>query len=182
MYFHTYLAQLSFYYQGMPEFINILGNWSWSAPVANTIWPIPLHQNFFCYFICSSLVHNTKVLVNCEHFSLILTNTYKPRIFPKTSLKPVNISKNSSLNWAMKLNFPTCFFFLFPFYSSILLTLWFRYLQAQLDTYKESCMYFCGQLFFKAPHGTLKLQIFSFVVYYGATLCCPIVDKEKNWN
>ena len=40
-------------------------------------------------------------------------------------------------------------------------------------------MYFYGQLFFKAPHETLKLQIFSFVVYYGTTLCCPIVDKGK---
>ena len=40
-------------------------------------------------------------------------------------------------------------------------------------------MYFCGQPFFKAPHKTLKLQIFSFDVYYGATPCCPIVDKEK---
>ena len=151
MFFNTYLAQLSFYYQGIPKFINntcnILGNWSGWAPLANSIWPIPLDQNFF-NFICSSLVHNTKVLVNCEHFSLIFINTYKPGIFPTTSLKPVNISKNSSLNWAMKLNLSTCFFFLFPFYSLIILTLWFRYLQTQI---KESCMYFCGQPFFKLP-------------------------------
>ena len=147
-----------------------------SAPVANTIWPTLLHQNCFYYFICLSLVHNTKVLVKCEHVSLIFTNTYKPGIFPTTSLQPVNISKNSNLNWAMKLNFSTCLFFLFPCYSPIHLTLWFRYLQTQI---KESCVYFYGQLFFKAPHETLKLQIFSFVVYYGTTLCCPIVDKGK---
>ena len=81
-----------------------------SAPVANTIWPTLLHQNCFYYFICLSLVHNTKVLVKCEHVSLIFTNTYKPGIFPTTSLQPVNISKNSNLNWAMKLNFSTYFF------------------------------------------------------------------------
>ena len=121
MYFHTYLAQLSFYCQGMPEFINntcsILKNWSGSAPVANTIWLIPSHQNFFCYLICSLLVHNTTVLVKCEHFSLIFINTYKPGIFPTTSLQPANISKNSNLNWATKPNFSTCFCFFFFFHS-----------------------------------------------------------------
>ena len=43
----------------------------------------------------------------------------------------------------------------FPFCSPIILTLWFRYLQAFI---KESCMYFSGQLFFKTSHEILKVQ------------------------
>ena len=58
-------------------------------------------------------------------------------IFPSTFLQPLNGSKNSILNGVTKLNLLMFFFFFvfetplkdFPFYSTILLTLWFRYLQ-----------------------------------------------------
>ena len=65
----------------------------------------------------------------------------------------------------MKLNLLMCFFFSFfafekplkdfSFYSCILLTLWFRYLQIRI---KENCMYFSSQRFFKTPHQTPKFQ------------------------
>ena len=85
-------------------------------------------------------------------------------IFPSTFLQPVNGSKNSILNRVMKFNLFMCFFFFFvfetplndfPFYSPILLTLWFRYLQTRI---KESRMYLSSQLFFKTPNKTLKFQ------------------------
>ena len=41
----------------------------------------------------------------------------------------------------------------FPFYSPIILTLWFRYLQTRT---KKSCMYLSSQLFFKTSHETLN--------------------------
>ena len=41
----------------------------------------------------------------------------------------------------------------FPFFSSVLLTLCLRYLQAHI---KERCMYLSSQHFFKTPHKTLK--------------------------
>ena len=84
-------------------------------------------------------------------------------IFQSTSLQPVNGSKNSILNWVMKLNL-FMFFFLFvfktplkdfPCYPSIILTLQLRYLQKCKN---ESCMYVSSQLFFKTPHETLKFQ------------------------
>ena len=43
----------------------------------------------------------------------------------------------------------------FRFDSSIILTLWFRYLQTDI---KESCIYLSSQLFFKTLHETLKFQ------------------------
>ena len=43
----------------------------------------------------------------------------------------------------------------FPFYSAILLTLWFRYLETCI---KEICMYLSSQLFLKTPQKTLKFQ------------------------
>ena len=81
-------------------------------------------------------------------------------IFPNTFLQLVNDSKNSILNWVIKLNLFMCFcsFFVFetplkdfPFYSSILLTLWSKYYR------KESYMYLSSQLFFKTPNRTLKI-------------------------
>ena len=87
-------------------------------------------------------------------------------IFPSTFLQPVNGSKNSILNWViMKLNlFMLFLFFLFcfetplkdfPFYSLILLTLCFRYLQTSIN---ESFIYLSSHLFFKTPHETLRFQ------------------------
>ena len=69
-------------------------------------------------------------------------------------LQLVNSSKNSILNWVVKLNsfmFFFSFFFLkhlkdFPFYSPIFLPLCLRYLQT---CKKESFMYLSNQLFFK---------------------------------
>ena len=119
-------------------------------------------------------------------------------IFPRSYLQLVNSSKNSILNWFMKLsiylNISSCVFFVFfvfetplkdfLFYSPIIFTLWFRYLQTQI---KESCMYLSHQLFFKTPYETLKIprkiqekcifqqyadlnfKNFPFVVYRGAT-------------
>ena len=84
----------------------------------------------------------------------------------------------------MKLNLFMFFFKIFEkplkdflFYSPIILTLWFRYLQTRI---KESCMYLSSQLFFKTPHETqeksifqrtadLNFQDFPFGVYLGAT-------------
>ena len=52
--------------------------------------------------------------------------------FPSNSLLPVNGCKNSVLNWVMKLNlFTQTPSKNFPFYSLIILTLWFRYLQTR---------------------------------------------------
>ena len=62
----------------------------------------------------------------------------------------------------VKLNPFMYFFFVFEtpmkdfrFDSSIILTLWFWYLQTDI---KESCIYLSSQLFFKTLHKTLKLQ------------------------
>ena len=95
------------------------------------------------------LSHNIKWFIN-KHFS----NHF---------VQPVNSSKKSILNLVKKLNFIHLFFFFFfvleiplrdfPFYSSVLLTLWFRYLQTRI---KESCMYLSSQIFYKTPHETLK--------------------------
>ena len=68
----------------------------------------------------------------------------------------------------------------FSFHSSILLTLWFRYLQTRI---KESCLYLSSQHLFKTPHETVNIQEkcifeqspdlnfknFSFGVYHGAS-------------
>ena len=82
-------------------------------------------------------------------------------IFLSTFRQPVNGGKTFVLNWVMKLNL----FMVFAdfalgkifrrFFSSILLTLCFRYLQTCL---KESCMYLSNQPFFETPHKTLKFQ------------------------
>ena len=106
-------------------------------------------------FYLSVTCHHTKILINCEHFSLIFINTYKPGIFPTTSLQPVNIIKNSNLNRAMKLTLIICFFSFSILFTYSLTTLWYKYLQAQI---LESCMYLSDQLFFKVSHETWKLQ------------------------
>ena len=61
----------------------------------------------------------------------------------------------------------------FPFYSSIILSLWFRFLQTRL---KESCMYLSSQLFFKTPHDTLKFQENPSKVHFPA-ICIPNLQK-----
>ena len=90
-------------------------------------------------------------------------------IFPSPFLQLVNSSKISSLTWVMKLNqlifFPSFFVFETPlkdflYYSPIILTFWFRYLQTSI---KESCLYLSSQLFFKTQHKT------QTCVYHGAT-------------
>ena len=43
----------------------------------------------------------------------------------------------------------------FSFYSLILLTLWFRYLQTHI---KDSYIYLSSQFFFKTPNRTRKFQ------------------------
>ena len=83
-------------------------------------------------------------------------------IFPSPFLQPVNGSKNSIFNWAMKLNlFMVCFFFFFfekplkDFHSIhlfFLLFLWFRYLQKRI---KESCI-FLANFSTKLPKKPLK--------------------------
>ena len=87
--------------------------------------------------------------------------SYFTGIFPNTFLQPVNGGKSSILNCVMKL-FMFFFFFIFkkplkdcPFYSPILLTFWFRYLQTLI---KESCIYLSIQLFFKTANKTLEFQ------------------------
>ena len=84
-------------------------------------------------------------------------------IVPSTFLHPLKGSKNS-----IYLFF---FFFVFetplkdfPFYSPILLTLWFRCLQPRI---RESCMYLPGKPFSKLLHETLKLQENSVNAVYS---------------
>ena len=79
-------------------------------------------------------------------------------IFPSTFLQLANRSKNSILNWVIKLNLFMCFFFFFLkpwkiFHSINLLFLLFSQVQI-----KESCMYLSSQRFFKTPHKTIKFQ------------------------
>ena len=87
-----------------------------------------------------------------------------PGIFPSTFLQPVNSSRNSNLELSCEIQFLHVLFSFFvfetplkdfSFYSSILLTLWFRYLQTHIE---ESCMYLSTQLLCKAFHETLKFQ------------------------
>ena len=82
-------------------------------------------------------------------------------IFSSTFMQLVNGSKNSILNWDMKLDL---FMFLFFFKPSnicysihllFLLYLWFRCLQKRE---KESCMYLSSQFFLETSCKTLKLQ------------------------
>ena len=83
-------------------------------------------------------------LASWDKVSNICSNT-NIDIFQSTFLQPVKDSKNSILNWVMKLNL-FMFFCLFvfetplqdfPFYLPILLTLWFRDLQTRI---KETCI------------------------------------------
>ena len=90
---------------------------------------------------------------------------YISDIFPSTFLQPVNGSKKINLELSYETQFLHVFFFFFfvfeapvkdfPFYSPILLTFWFRYLQTPR---KESSMYLSSQLLFRPPHKTLKSQ------------------------
>ena len=104
-----------------------------------------------------------------------------PPIFISTFLQSLSGGKNSILNWVIQLDHFMYFFFVFetplkdfPFYSPILLTLWFRYFEARI---KESCIYLASHFFFKTLHKTLKFQRFadlnfkniSFAVYHRAT-------------
>ena len=91
-------------------------------------------------------------------------STHRHFIFPNTFLQPVNGSKNSILNWVIKLNlFMSFFSFLFLkhpwkiFHSILLFTLLFG-LNTIERPIKESYMYLSSQLFFKTPHRTLKFQ------------------------
>ena len=60
------------------------------------------------------------------HFHVVTLQVF----FPSNSLQLVNDCKNLVLNWVMKLNlFTQTPLKIFPFYSLIILTLWFRYLQ-----------------------------------------------------
>ena len=73
---------------------------------------------------------------------------FLPGIFPSTFPQPVNGSKNSILNWVMKLNLYVFFFFFvfeaplkeFLTYFPLLLTLWFKYLQTRIQ--KHVCIIF----------------------------------------
>ena len=72
-----------------------------------------------------------------------------------------------------------CFFFFFGFetpfkdflfYSLILLTLWFRYLQTRI---MESCIYLSSQLFFETTLKTLKFQEKPRKIHF------PTISKPK---
>ena len=89
-------------------------------------------------------------------------------IFPRTFREPVN-SKNLILN-TQSLHVFFSFFFVFkaflkdsPFCSSILMTLWLKYLKTHI---KVTCIYLFSQLFFKTKHFTVicrpKFNKFSF--------------------
>ena len=60
----------------------------------------------------------------------------------------------------------------FAFYSPIILTLWFRYLETHI---KEVCMYLSSQLYLKTPHETLKIQ--GKCKMYFSVICTPKFQK-----
>ena len=81
-------------------------------------------------------------------------------IFPSTFMQLVNGSKNSILNWDMKLDLFMLFLkkpsrIYYSIHLFFLLFLWFRWLQKRK---KESCMYLSSQLFLETSCKTLKLQ------------------------
>ena len=112
-------------------------------------------------------------------FTLFLKFKTKPLqanigIFPSTFLRPVNGSKNSILNWIMKLSHVFFLFLVveislrdFPLYLPIILTLWFRYLQTCIN---KNCMFlvnFSSKLSlkpwnYKIPRKILEKCIFQW--------------------
>ena len=81
-------------------------------------------------------------------------------IFPSTFMQLVNGSKNSILNWDMKLDLFMLFLkkpsrIYYSIHLFFLLFLWFRWLQKRK---KESCMYLSSQLFLETLYKTLKFQ------------------------
>ena len=115
----------------------------------------------------------SKTIIVCSvHFIRFKKYAFSAKIwFVKTSTR---IAKYES--WVVKSNpayvyvmygnsISSCFFSVFvfetplkdwlPFYSLILLTLWFRYSQTLIQ---ESCMYLSSQCFLNSLHKTLKFQ------------------------
>ena len=106
------------------------------------------------YYFCSKWTRETLerrhwrrsgvFVVNFEQISIIdllfsLLALNKSGIFPSTFLQPVNGSKNSILNWVMKLNL-FMFFFLFVFFKHPWKIFYFihLFLMFALDTYKHA--------------------------------------------
>ena len=111
-----------------------------------------------------------------------------PGIFLSTFLQLVSGSKSSILNWVMKLNLFIFFFFFFfvletslkdfPFYSPILLTLWFTYIQTRI---KESYMHLSGQLYFKTPSRTKIPRKFQEKCIFQQSVGDPNFKKFSIW-
>ena len=86
--------------------------------------------------------------------------------FPSSSLQPVNGCKNSVLNWVMKLNLLSQTpLKIFPFYSLIILTLWFRYLQTQNSKIRRKTQEKCISQWI----ANLNFKNFLFSVYHVQT-------------
>ena len=86
--------------------------------------------------------------------------------FLSNSLQAVNGCKNSVLNWVMRLNLLTQTpLKIFPFYSLIILTLWFRYLQTRNSKIPRKTEEKCISQW----TANLNFKNFLFSVYHGQT-------------
>ena len=136
----------------------MLQDWSWT-------WQILLIL-LICNLIKTSYLHKEILMLQimilihlCDNCSTVSSAGWNFSCV--LCLNVLDTIEYNLLNWVMKLNLFTFFFCLFvsetnlkdcPFFLPILLTLCFRYLQ------KESWRCLSGQLFFKTPQKTLKLQ------------------------
>ena len=83
--------------------------------------------------------------------------------FPSSSLQPVNCCKNSVLNWVMKLNLLSQIpLKIFPLYSLIILTLWFRYLETRNSKIRRKTQEKCISQW----TANLNFKNFLFSVYH----------------
>ena len=112
--------------------------------------------NILYLFLTISFFHIThfNLKTKCKWSFNQLNIDVNSDIFASTFLQLVKSSKNSILNWVVKLNLSMFCFFL-CFWNKKHLTFWFKYLQTGI---KEKSMYLSSQLFFKTFHKTLQFQ------------------------
>ena len=100
------------------------------------------------------LFHLGKFFNSCKILCIFLRegclhNTCFSRHFPSTCLQPLNGSKNSILNWVMKLSLFIC---CFSWKTLERFSITFTYSSPMV------CMYISSHIFFEFPHKTLKFQ------------------------
>ena len=127
-----------------------MGNWNYSKQLENQNTIFIGSKDLILKYLIFLFKSSSPIPKFCWTQIII---SYLPGIFARTSLQPVNSTKNSILNWVMKLLFcffvcfavSFSFFFLFlkipwkifhSIYLFFLLFLWFRYLKKYI---KESC-------------------------------------------